>query len=171
MYSHIFSDFFLLSLNNESDFNMPTLDEIFFLRKNYSMYRWFCNNILPEVIGFTEFKKLANYEHLSKFITVSDEAFVLLCFKNYYFPVHYEALKKMKDEDEIVDEIKKKNVPLYTRSGAYGNSQGMNSCFKYSGWTVEGMTEYNNLMDIVKTDRLENNAFDKNLLNYNLQQQ
>ena len=54
-----------------------------------------------KLLVFIEFQKLANYEHLSKFITVSDEAFVLLCFKNYYFPVYHEALEKVKEKDDF----------------------------------------------------------------------
>ena len=148
---------------------MPSVDQILFLRKNRTIYRWFCNNILPEVIGSHEFHKLMRYELLSKFITVSDEAFALLCFKNYYSVIYYKLLQKEGTDNEDAEEFSKKKEPLYTKQGATQKSRELSGCFKYSGWTMEGMMEYNNFMDEIKKDRLENGEFDNYLLTYNMQ--
>ena len=169
IHSHMILDFFLLSLDNENEFDMPSVDQIFFLRKNRTIYRWFCNNILSEVIGNVEFQKLMKYELLSKFVTVSDEAFALLCFKNYYAFVHYNVLQKEGMDDEDVEKLNKKVAPLYTKQGATRKSRKSKGCFKYSGWTMEGMMEYNELMDKIRKDRSENEEFDNYLLMYNIQ--
>ena len=63
------------------------------------MYRWFCQNILCEVIGNRQFTKICKYEPISKFITVSDEAFALVCLKNYYEVIKEKVLQSLKEDN------------------------------------------------------------------------
>ena len=135
--SNHFSVSFRLSYSNENNFEFPTLDEIFILRKNRGVYKWFCDTILPEVIGSREFAKLCEFEPLSNFITISDEAFVLVCMENYYEKLQNKVQKEFVSDESNLEEIIVPNpTPLYTKPGASPHKRSFKGSFKYSGWTV-----------------------------------
>ena len=160
-----------MSYTETIDFEIPTIEEIFLLRRNRGVYKWVCNNILPEVIGYREFVKLCNYEPLHKFITISDEAFILLCIKNYYNTIKYKVQTEMfninnktqnnnSNNQLLLEEKNKGTPPLYTKAGATTKASAPSTCFKYSGWTVEGIIEYNKLQDAVEEDCNKYSDFD-----------
>ena len=126
------------------------------------MYRWFCENILCEVIGNRRFTKICEYEPITKFITVSDEAFTLLCLKNYYKVIKDKVLQSLEDDNnQTQNESEKDDIPaLYTKAGAVSKKKSLTACYKYSGWTYEGIEEYNKLFDQVKLDRKNYIGFD-----------
>ena len=132
------------------------------------MYRWFCENILCEVIGNQQFTKICKYEPITKFITVSDEAFALVCLKNYYEVVKNKVLQSLKnDNNQTQNESEKKiNSALYTKAGAVSVKKSLTACYKYSGWTFEGIEEYNKIFDQVKLDRKNYMDFDNYFMEY-----
>src|SRR5690242_3921349 len=59
------------------------LEQILQMRtKNNFVYYDFINYFIPPVIGKMEYKKKSCVNVLSKYATVSDEAFAILCFEN-----------------------------------------------------------------------------------------
>ena len=132
------------------------------------MYRWFCENILWEVVGNRQFTKICEYEPITKFITISDEAFALVCFKNYYEAIKDKVLQSLKDNNsQTQNELEKDDIPtLYTKAGAVSKKKSSTACYKYSGWTYEGIEEYNKLFDQVKLDRKNYMDFDNYFMGY-----
>ena len=125
---------------------------------------------VPLVVGRNYFKKMMKKVPVSKFVTVSDEAFALLILKNneYVWPEKYKnLLKKRKDsaeegaadrgdgndEDEVDDNEERGEErgrecihPRYTnRRRVEGHSR--------EGWTSEGMEKFNEYYGKIQRDR------------------
>ena len=108
--------------NENMDFVCPP-EEVFKLRKKVptvcedgrtvlmpnSAYLDFCDYMLPSVVGKLEWKKCKFRKKLSEFVTILDEAFVLLAFENNYERWHaqYEADQ---EEEERIEQQKRANV-------------------------------------------------------------
>ena len=73
-----------------------------------------------EVIGNRRFTKICEYEPITKFITISDEAFTLVCLKNYYEVIKNKVLQSLKDDNnQTQNESEKDDIPaLCTKAGA-----------------------------------------------------
>ena len=140
------------SLDKSNNFTIPTLHEIMFLRNNRSTYKWFLDYIIPAVVGKKYFNDLIYDKYVSEIITVSDEAFGLLCFSNYYESILLNLTSPNKT---------KQTKPLYTKSGSISVKGNSNIVFKHCGWTFEGLKLYNTLFKKVEQDRLKNNMFDE----------
>ena len=111
---------------------------------------------------------MCKYEPITKFITVSDEAFALVCLKNYYEVIKNKILQSLKDDNnQIQNESEKDDIPaLYTKAGAVSIKKLLTACCKYSGWTYEGIEEYNKIFDQIKLDCKNYMDFDNYFMEY-----
>ena len=89
------------------------------MRKNEKIYIWFCETFISEVLGMgsRRFLKESQYKKLSDLVTVSDEAFALICFKNYYNSI-YNEIKNKETAEPNCSNINNEVKPLYTQKGA-----------------------------------------------------
>jgi hypothetical protein len=79
-----------------------------------------CTYFFPAVVGTHYFKKNATQARLSKFVTVSNEAFALTVIKNFYDRWTIEATNKAKGESCNPDSLP---VAKWTdANGAVGKS-------------------------------------------------
>lgn len=160
---------------------MYSVNDIFMLRLNQPGYIWFCNTILPEIlsIDIREFFNVSQKKKFTTIVTVSDEAFALLCFKNYFNCLKYkvEMVEKQTIESSNGNDMPRENTltnntivkPLYTRAGATAHQRVQSGWFKYSGWSEEGIEEFNNLFDSVTDDRKKYPNFDEIFLKKQLE--
>ena len=158
-----------LYFDEDSEFEIPSIQEILLLRQNKITYKWFCNTILPEVVGNREFFSVCNYEKLSKITTTSDEAFAIICFENYFESIMFDVKEKTNFHTANInetDDITKRPVSLYTKAGATPHERMKNGAFQFSGWTYKGIERFNNIYDRVKIDREVNKEFDDYFLNF-----
>jgi hypothetical protein len=98
---------------------------------------------------------------LSNFVTVSQEAFGLLLYKNGYEGWSWMLSDSLSSSDGDGIEAPKQPTFKYT-SKSINHVMGRNS-----GWTVEGLNAFNTLYALVTKDREDNGeAFDDALLKY-----
>jgi hypothetical protein len=94
---------------------------------------------------------------ISKFVTVTDEAFTLLILRNNYAVWKEQADKKKEQggRDLRIDECENKQI-YFTDKGGRGRT-----------WTTEGKKYFNRMCEKIKKDREKNgDSFDKQFLEY-----
>ena len=132
-----------LKIYNENNQSIPTLDEILELRQpptwNPTDNRQLANNkafvfmvdfIFGSVIGKRQWKRNKLIMPVSKQLTVSDEAFVLLVLEN-----NWEIL----NNDDFAE-------PRYTSRKKTSNKRN-------DGWSNDGILRYNELQEQIKLNR------------------
>ena len=107
------------------------------------MYYDFINYFVSAVIGKMDYKKKSCTMVLSKYATVSDEAFALLCLENSY---------NTRMDMGVTGNKKTSYVPRkYTNDGS---SKGKNGTSQHNkGWSDEGLCRFNELFDLVEKNR------------------
>ena len=115
---------------------LPTLQEILKLRQaprlnNNTTFTFIVEHLAGVVIGQRKWKTTRCYAPLTKHMSVSDEAFMLLVLENQY-------------ELWINSETTKVGRGKYTENGPNK---------KFCGWTNEGMRRFNKLLEEVRTNR------------------
>jgi hypothetical protein len=106
-------------------------------------YEDFCKYCIGAVVGKRRFNKFAHIEPLSKWVTISDEAFAILLFENSVDRWTDMAKSKVSRDSKI--------KPKYTNGGKSKNKIG--SSRKYEGWSVEGYERFNELYVLVQENR------------------
>lgn len=150
------------------------LESILQMRKNPSIYFDLCHaggrRIIPNQYRVWSPKAIVDKFQLAAFMTVSDEAFLLLVLENNHarwvkqFP-HRLEMKGIKSdwpsgpgrEKQVKSFNEKYEVPppLYTHKGMTGRNKG---------WTAAGLKRYVALKKLVIADRKENGkAFDEHV--------
>src|SRR6476661_3308426 len=108
--------------------------------KNNFVYYDFINYFIPPIIGKMDNKKKSCVNVLSKYATVSDEAFAILCFEN-----NIETWMDM----GVRGDTKTSKVPRkYTNGGKAQNKTATSQHNK--GWSNEGLHRFNELFNLVQ---------------------
>ena len=115
---------------------LPTLQEILKLRQaprlnNNTTFTFIVEHLAGAVIGQRKWKTTRCYAPLTKHMSISDEAFMLLVLENQY-------------ELWMNSETTKVGRGKYTENGPNK---------KFCGWTNEGMRRFNKLLEEVRTNR------------------
>jgi hypothetical protein len=115
---------------------LPTLQEILKIRQaprsnNNTTFTFIVEHLAGAVIGQRKWKTTRCYAPLTKHMSVSDEAFMLLVLENQY-------------ELWMNSETTKVGRGKYTENGPNK---------KFCGWTNEGMRRFNELIEEVRTNR------------------
>jgi hypothetical protein len=116
---------------------IPKYDDLSNYRgaRDLELLEIWCTYFFPAVVGTHYFKKNATQARLSKFVTVSDEAFALTVIENFYDRWTVEATHKAKGEACNPDSLP---VAKWTdANGAVGKNG--NKC----GWSNDGIRQYN----------------------------
>lgn len=136
---------------------MPTMAELLLLSKENSYYMWCLSVFLKHGAGGKTWNKLHLRQPISKFVTSSTEAIVLLILENNY--------DRWMDEAENPTKEKKELVPaLYTNSGI-SQRGGRATSRKGGGWSTEGILRFNALVSCVRHDRKNRGGFEVALMN------
>ena len=117
------------------------------LRKNEDAFRWFAFRFLECVAGVNAWKKQKTKVTVSAFdpntkcpyVSVSDEAFALLLLENYLVKWKYRW------------QCHQDNKQYQRQPGRYTSSNAGH--VEFGGWTNKGIMRFNELVQIVKTDR------------------
>jgi hypothetical protein len=102
---------------------------------------------------------MSTSQHISEFVTVSDEAFALLLVENSWDVWMQMAEKARKGEvigsakSGIISDGGSGLLTKFTTNGAHVR--------KHGGWSKEGLKRFVELVDEVQTDRNANNTADK----------
>ncbi len=128
-----------------SDKFLYSMEELELSRNgDVTVFKYFMGHYVSAIVGKQKFKKLAEMNVLSSFVTVSDEAFALLTVKNNQevWPV------KFRNKGKKIEEMEKVPDAIYTNRRQYGKIR--------DGWTKEGQREflkyYNSVMNDRKTE-------------------
>ena len=107
------------------------------------MYYDFIHFFVSAVIGKMDYKRKSCSMLLSKYATVSDEAFALLNFEN-----NIDTWMDM----GITGDTKTSKVPRKYTNG--GSAKGKNGTSQHNkGWSDEGLCRFNELFDLVEKNR------------------
>ena len=107
------------------------------------MMHVFCNYFVPCIVGKAAWKRTKAMFVISKIMTVSDEAFLLLVLEN-----NWDLWMEMAEHDRAVKDCQQK--PKYT------NAKGNGRTIKGGGWMDEGLHRYNEIHEMVVKARKEN---------------
>ena len=118
-------------------------------------YIFFCENFLKCVVGAQSFSKgWKRAGSISEIATLSDEALALLLLENSnYRWINLHQKKKMGEEVAENELVK----PLYTAAGKHKQQKGFTK--RYGGWKNDGIERFNELLDMVRADRLKNGVW------------
>lgn len=126
-----------------------TLSKILELRKDTSkVYFAFIEYFVSGVVGKNVYKKNKCDKLLSQFTSVSNEALAILIFENNVDTWNDMAQNKITKNSNVYQK--------YTNGGS--SKAAVGSSRRYHGWSTDGLKRFNELFDIVKTDRLSPNA-------------
>lgn len=101
-------------------------------------------DFLKTVVGASVFKAYRCRRNLSEWFTITDEAFLLLCLKNYYRQWQYEWM--------VAENGPPNKVPAPETISPRYNGKTMGT---KRSWSNEGMECFNNLAVLVYNDRRE----------------
>jgi hypothetical protein len=120
-------------------------------------YIFFCEHFLKCIVGNTTFNKMQKLNlKLSEIATPSDEALGLLLLENNEFKWLSEAQNKGNRSNQ--DGNWNNDKPKYTSGGrSKGTTKGLTR--RYGGWKSDGIKRFNELIDLVKEDRLKNGGW------------
>ncbi len=136
------------------DRTLSTLDQYKMGRRNFVVYRTFCEKFIPCVIGIGLYKNSCFARPFSDYCSVSDEAITFLILEN-----NWEAWV-MIGESEREDKV---HLPLRATGKIqkfFGDKKG-----RGHSWNSRGKREYNTLFDNIIDDRNEHgDEFDQSFL-------
>lgn len=126
-----------------------TIEDMKKLRTDKDMFFWLIDTFFVAYVGSFEFRNKSKVTTVSNILTVSDEAFILLCIENNFDKwIELYEIRKQKKLGNVVAAVKHAR---YTRTGP-GN-KGFTD--KAAGWNNEGIESYNQLCQIVARDRVD----------------
>lgn len=142
---------------------VPSLRNVLLLRKlsNNSPnddYVYFCLRFLKCIVGVQAYN--AGWDgdkKLSGIATPSDEALALLILEN-------NEARWSQEFDMVGSDESRVTLPKakYTSSGRNGSMKGFTK--KFGGWSARGIERFNELLKLVKADRIANGEWFDNLL-------
>ena len=120
----------------------------------YLLHKYF----LPSVVGKVKYSQRKAAAKLSDFVTVSDEAFALLCIANTYDKV---VFKYFKEQPDVLnwDHGKMTSPPNIIKS-KYTDKRANKASPKLQVWSIEGLTVFDRLCHDIATSRLTKNSED-----------
>ena len=157
-------------MKKNGDQEFYTIDELCKLRRaeterEKEAFYWFMSEFMECICGVRLWKHARRSMLISdakdvagcKIVTKSDEAFGLLLIDNYMEKwkrkLVEEEGERVEEGSDSANEERSDTVPKRKRVEAkYTTKRKGNTC-KYGGWSMEGMTRFNELYDIVKKDR------------------
>ena len=157
--------FFLMIIEAVSEFeekqdsrmglsHFPTMEQLLQMRENPRVYSWFCRHFMLCVVGTKNWMNNCRQFPMHVFVTVSDEAFALTQLENSY----ERWMDMYKNSTMKTSEIKAK----FTNSGKSEKGDGRSK--RFCGWTMEGLTFYNQQYDEIGRNRQEFPDFDQRQL-------
>ena len=126
---------------------MPSLEAFKQLRQDVKTFTKFMTNAVCQVYGRIEFKKRAPREDLSKFVTVSTEAFALFVLEGNYDKWLWEC---QHPEEESWTSQQKKEWREKAPKPKYTNPLASR---KNEGYTVQAIPAFLSLCELVAMDR------------------
>lgn len=123
---------------------LPTAEELLWPRKSHAVFKIFCDTFVSCTYGKKEYQKLCTSKTLSKFITVSDEAYTVAYLHNCY-EVWMDQANDPTGAKKVEWRKKKWTSEAHTAS-------------KYKGWNDEGLTFYNELQQTITRERTTDEA-------------
>ena len=120
------------------------LSDILQLRNDITgNYIEFVEHFISSVVGETSFKNNQCDQLLSDFTAINDEAWAILIYEN-----NAETGKGMVDKNIT------KNSKVTKKYTNAGSSNGLMACtHQYQRWSTNGIKRFNELFDIIKTDK------------------
>ena len=120
----------------------------------YLLHKYF----LPSVVGKVKYSQRKAAAKLSDFVTVSDEAFALLCIANTYDKV---VFKYFKEQPDVLnwDHGNMPSPPNVIKS-KYTDKRADKASPKLQGWSIEGLTVFDRWCHDIATSRLTKNSDD-----------
>ena len=124
-----------------------TFSDFISLRKHKDAWFFFCDHFLSCVMGKAAYNRLIITKPVSKWVTESDVAFVLLCMENNWEKWNYIACKnnKIKNEENELD-MEQEHVPLTKYTSDKVNGQN-------NGWDDKGINRMYDLADLEEEQR------------------
>ena len=124
-------------------------------RQDKDSYHDFVSSFVAPVVGKRKFDKTSYKYLLSRYVSVSDEAFALLIFENNYDRWLDMAIKDNWTTSDV--------MPLYTTGGNASQTprnlqpnqvqKNTSRTSMYQGWSVQGIRRFNILYDLVYKER------------------
>lgn len=126
-------------------------------RQDKDMYHDFLNYFVAPVVGKRKYEKNSIKFLLSRYVTVSDEAFALLVFEN-----NYERWLDMGNKNNwTTSDV----TPLYSTGGngtqtpknaeaTQGLQDNTSSTSMFQGWSIQGIRRFNALYDLIYKERM-----------------
>ena len=106
---------------------------------------------LPSVVGKVKYSQRKAASKLSDFVTVSDEAFALLCIANTYDKV---VFKYFKEQPDILTWDGNMPSPPNVIKSKYTDKRVDKTSPKLQGWSIEGLTVFDRWCHDIATSRL-----------------
>lgn len=140
-------EFSRLKKNGKGPDDFPSLTSFAALRKNEDTFTWFAFKFLECVAGVNAWKRrkmkvtVSAFDPTTKcpYVSISDEAFALLLLDNYLVKWKYRW------------QCEQDNKQYKRQPGRYTSSNAGH--VEFGGWTNEGIMRFNELVEIVRTDR------------------
>jgi hypothetical protein len=128
------------------------------LRKDEEAFCYMIETFAPPILGKLFYKKMVSKKEISSFLTVSDEAFILLILKNneLVWPVHAK-IKACRKKNSGTN-CKEKDVPPVPR---YTNKRQTSGQSNRDGWSKMGLQQFSTYYKLVSDDR--NTTIGKNV--------
>ena len=132
-----------------------------YLTENYPVYKDFCSFFVSGVVGIRHFDRSKCHLEISKYVSVSDEAFTVLTLENNW--ARWTSMAENDDwkESDIPSEwtTSKDRRKLHNKRDEM-DSDSLDSgdnpqARRYRGWTAKGIQRYNQIFHEVKAERLK----------------
>ena len=143
------------AMREERTEHCPTYEDFVARHKNPSNYMYFIDKFVRRVVSCQYFGGFCETEKLSKFVTVSDEAFALLVYENQ--EKRWEALfpyRNEKDKSKIPKVSCKYTVGTYKKGVIDGGTR------RDKGWTNEGKIRFTSLCEDIEIERQSEQRLD-----------
>ena len=127
--------------------NYPTMEE----HPMWLVHIYF----LPSVVGKVKCTSQKMCKVISRNVTVSDEAFALLCVANIYDRVIYQCFVQ---EPDILNWSDRLPNPLAAVKNKYTEKSQDFSAVKFQGWSLEGLKVFNRLCQDIEEFRQTTNS-------------
>ena len=127
--------------------NYPTIEE----HPMWLVHKYF----LPSVVGKVKYTSQKMCKVISRNVTVSDEAFALLCVANIYDRVIYQCFVQ---EPDILNWSDWLPNPLAAVTNKYTEKSQDFSAVKFQGWSLEGLQVFNRLFQNIEEFRQAANS-------------
>ena len=139
-----------VSIDNEEDLD----EEVSYPKSNRELYYDFLDELVSCVVSKVKFRQAKTEMVISKFVTISDEAFALVCLLNSYNCwCQMYLTNDMRKTSHVGTRSKYTNSGNAVLNGSTNDSdEECGSTRRYCGWSEAGLKKYNELYDAVEAD-------------------